>query len=234
MGAWMSLFSALIGKLDLDFVLSFVFPAIAELPTLKNPFPKRKRGNRLITSLAHALGERGFDSENMILKIVLAICHDTNYKIRMDGIQFFKEYLKIPENFMSRRFQATYVNELIEFLNDEEAYIRIEAIEIVTEVLDELDEEVIEREYIPALMSIMDIANEDITLKFSSIMGKIAFKLKKFESSRLVNRNSDDITAVNYKAKLIDFFIQACSHKELEMRINAAYNFPCFYILYKD
>jgi hypothetical protein len=29
------------------------------------------------------------------------------------------------------------VNELIELLNDEESYIRIEAIEIVTDVLDE-------------------------------------------------------------------------------------------------
>lgn len=81
-----------------------VLPAIQELPTLKNPFPKRKRGNRLMTSLAKSLGERAFDSEPLILKIILAICHDTNYKIRMDGVAFFKDYLKNPDHLRCRRF----------------------------------------------------------------------------------------------------------------------------------
>lgn len=43
--------------------------------------------------MAKRLGEKGFDYENILLKLILAICHDTNYKIRLDGIKFLKEYL---------------------------------------------------------------------------------------------------------------------------------------------
>lgn len=56
------------------------------MPGLKNPFVKRKRGNRLITSLALKIGESGFDKEPLIIKLSLGICNDNNYKIRMDGV----------------------------------------------------------------------------------------------------------------------------------------------------
>jgi predicted DNA-binding protein len=80
----------------MDHVLKEILPTVSEMIVLKNPFPKRKRGNRLVTSLAKRLGEPGIDKEPLIMKLVLGICHDTNYKIRMDGIMFFKEYLLDP------------------------------------------------------------------------------------------------------------------------------------------
>jgi hypothetical protein len=46
-----------------DFTLKNVLPLVQEIPGLKNPFPKRKRGNRLITSLAKQMGEEGFDAD---------------------------------------------------------------------------------------------------------------------------------------------------------------------------
>jgi len=68
----------------------------------------------------------------MILKLMIGLCHDTNYKIRMDGVLFLKEYL-LKEGITScPRFSSLYVPELMEMLNDEEAYIRIEAIEVAT------------------------------------------------------------------------------------------------------
>ncbi len=85
---------------------------------------------------------------------------------------------------MSRRFREVYEPELIELLNDEEAYIRIEAIEIVTEVMDELDEDVIVREFIPALLSIIESSIEEIMLQLASLIGKIAFKLKRIDAQR--------------------------------------------------
>jgi hypothetical protein len=41
------------------------------------------------------VGELGFDKEPMVLKLVFGILHDNNYKIRMDGVLFMKEYLKL-------------------------------------------------------------------------------------------------------------------------------------------
>jgi len=69
---------------------------------------------------------------------VLAICHDNNYKIRMDGVLFFKEYLKEkPASIIAHpRFKNVYISELLELLNDEEAYIRFEALEILASLLD--------------------------------------------------------------------------------------------------
>ena len=79
--------------MDLEFAVKNIFPVIAEMPGLKNPFPKRKRGNKIMSSFAMQLGEPGFDREPMIIKILMSICHDNNYKIRIDGVLFLKEYL---------------------------------------------------------------------------------------------------------------------------------------------
>ena len=83
----------MVEKVDLDFALKQIFPEIMEIPTLKNPFVKRKRGNRLALSFARQVGEVGFDKEPMVLKLLYGILHDNNYKIRMDGMLFLKEYL---------------------------------------------------------------------------------------------------------------------------------------------
>jgi hypothetical protein len=84
-------------KVELEFALKQIFSEIMDIPSLKNPFLKRKRGNKLALSFARQVGEGGFDKEPMVLKIVFAILHDNNYKIRMDGILFLKDYLKLEK-----------------------------------------------------------------------------------------------------------------------------------------
>lgn len=78
---------------DMQYSLKTIYPMFSELSSLKNPLPKRKKGNRLLSSFAKQISEAGFDKEPAVLKQILAICHDNNYKIRMDGALFFKEYL---------------------------------------------------------------------------------------------------------------------------------------------
>ena len=80
----------------------------------------------------------------------------------MDGALFYKEYLKDPEAISHPRFKEIYLNELMELLSDEEAYIRIEAIETTTEVLDKLDKSRVESEYLPVVLNTMDIIIEEI------------------------------------------------------------------------
>lgn len=101
----------------------------------------RKLGNRLLTSLAKSCGEEGFDADIKVLKQVVALCSDTNYKIRMDGAVFMKEYLQMNHEKLlgSTRLKQTFIPEICELLNDEETYIRIEAIEAISYVLDTLD-----------------------------------------------------------------------------------------------
>jgi hypothetical protein len=52
MEAWLTVWDVIIQKVDLEYTLKYALPLVNEIPSLKNPFPKRKRGNRLITSLA--------------------------------------------------------------------------------------------------------------------------------------------------------------------------------------
>jgi hypothetical protein len=117
----------------------------------------RKLGNRLLTSLAKSCGEAGFDADIKVLKSVVALCGDTNYKIRMDGAIFMKEYLSANFETLkaSPRLKQTYIPEICELLNDEETYIRIEAMESISYVLETLSEELIERELMPNLLKML-------------------------------------------------------------------------------
>lgn len=67
---WFNLFDNMIDKFDLDYVITIAFPIIMELPALKNPFPKRKKGNRLAVSFARQVGEIGFDKEPNVLRLI--------------------------------------------------------------------------------------------------------------------------------------------------------------------
>jgi hypothetical protein len=95
--AWLKVWDVIIQKVEHDYTLKNVLPLVQEIPSLKNPFPKRKRGNRLITSLAKQMGEEGFNADYTLFKLIIGLNQDNNYKIRMDGIQFLQEYLAFPE-----------------------------------------------------------------------------------------------------------------------------------------
>lgn len=54
------------------------------------------------------------------------ICSDNNYKIRRDGVLFFKEYFKegdIKKIIKNDRFTETYLPTLLDFINDEDLHI---------------------------------------------------------------------------------------------------------------
>jgi hypothetical protein len=47
------------------------FKAIQSLTDMKSTFPKRKLGNRLLTSLAKSCGEEAFEGDVKVLKQVM-------------------------------------------------------------------------------------------------------------------------------------------------------------------
>ena len=129
-----------------EFVTATAINAIKDLPSLKNSFQKRKHGIRLLLAVAKSMGEDGFDSDPQVMKLILAICHDNNYKIRRDGVLFFRDYFqenidKVVEN---ERFEEVYLPELFDYLNDEDMHIQLDVIEIFINVLDHLEAEQIE------------------------------------------------------------------------------------------
>lgn len=91
----------------------------------------------------------------------MQVCCDTNFKIRLDGAIFFKQYLM--ENHKSligtTRLKQTYIPEICELINDEETFIKIEAIDGLQYILETLDVEVIENEIIPSLLTLLNYEN---------------------------------------------------------------------------
>lgn len=141
----------------------------------------------------------------------------------MDGINFFKDYLRDPEEVLSHpRFKAIYVAELLELLNDEEAYIRIDALDILTMYLDQLPTEDIENEYVKEVLRTANADVEDIQVRLAEIIGRVVHQLSPFNLH------------MKHKNVFINFFKFIANHKELKLRRLAAFNLPCFNKLYKD
>ena len=81
-------------KVEPKFISDNVINPIKDVAGLKNPFAKRKHGNRILFAVAKNVGEKYFDKDQSIMKLCLSVCHDNNYKIRRDGVIFLKEYFK--------------------------------------------------------------------------------------------------------------------------------------------
>ena len=92
--SWIKVLETVVSRCDMKFISENVIKAIKDIPGLKNPSAKRKRGNRLVFSVAKHLGEDAFDKDPLIMQLILNICHDTNYKMRRDGVIFLKEYFQ--------------------------------------------------------------------------------------------------------------------------------------------
>ena len=155
---------------------------LKDMPGLKNPFAKRKRGNRLIFAVAKNVGENGINGDPQLLKSINNICSDNNYKIRRDGVLFFKEYFKTGTEKIvkTERFKETYLPTLLDFINDEDLEIQIDAIEAVCEVLDQINTEDIENDFIPCVLNNLDIQNQnqiEIVQRMSEAFGTVVYKM---------------------------------------------------------
>jgi len=88
--AWIEVFDVVVGKVEFSYVQLVALKVIAELTDRKSAFPRRKLGNRLLTSLFKSCGEAAIDEDWTVLRLLMQVCNDTNYKIRHDGSIFFK------------------------------------------------------------------------------------------------------------------------------------------------
>ena len=131
------------------------------MPSPKNPLARRMLGNRLVTTVAMNLSEESHEEEPVVFRLVMSMCQDTNYTVRRDGGIFFKEYLKKNHRELvgTERLEELYLPEIYELLNDEESYVRIEVIEAILEILEHLQLETIETQFIPNFLRALVIQN---------------------------------------------------------------------------
>ena len=120
------------------------------------------------------------------MKLVLSICHDNNYKIRRDGVLFLKDYFQHARETIikSDRFEDVYLPELFDFVNDEDMHIQIDAIEAFIEIIDELEKDRVDTEFVPCFLNFLDQDNDhqiEILERIASLFGPVLYKLSKFD-----------------------------------------------------
>jgi len=67
---WFKVLETVVGLLDSKFVAENATKLVKDMPSLKHPFPKRKRGNRLIFIIAKNTGENGIQEDPQLLKSI--------------------------------------------------------------------------------------------------------------------------------------------------------------------
>ena len=84
----------------------------------KSPQEHRKIGNRILFAVAMEIGEEGFDKTPAYVGLLENVLHDSNYKLRIDGVIFLKEYFTSKGDKIAQceRFKDIYLPELLEFL----------------------------------------------------------------------------------------------------------------------
>jgi len=241
----MDVFDHVIGKVDFEFIDEVAIKPIFELCERKNPIPKRKKGHRLLMCLVHRCGETAFNEDKMILNKIIGVCSDTNYEIRVDGAIFLRDYLtnnaavlRLPPPQGSGRLASIYIPELVELLHDEEMLVRLESIEAGVEIIDSMETEILEKDYIPCLIKMLTTQqqNEEVVTRMSKMIGRIAFKLLGIPCAPSSVKGAPVMipaTHTKLREHLISYFQFICEHENDVIRYNAAYNLPCFHMLFR-
>ena len=94
--------------------------------------------------------------------------------------------------------------EIYELLDDEESYVRIEAIEAILEVLEKLELSTIEENVMPNLIKGLDLEQNHIenVVRMSKMIGKIVYKLSHFDLH------------TKYQEQFLTFFKGIISHED--------------------
>jgi len=83
----------------------------------------------------------------------------------------------------TERLEDLYLPEIFELLNDEESYVRIEVIEAILEILEHLQIETIETQFIPNFLKALVLSNnhDEIIARMAKMIGRIVHKLSAFD-----------------------------------------------------
>jgi len=109
-------------------------------------------------------------------------------------------------------------------MNDEETFIKIEAIESLLHVLETLSCELVEKEMIPSFLKLLNVINvpDEVIERMAQIIGAICFKLQKMDKMH-----------IKYQPQILEFYSAICVHKTDTCRRYAVYNLPAMNKIYR-
>lgn len=109
-------------------------------------------GNKILISICHKIGEAGLDQCPSYVKLLKLVFIETNYKLRIDGIMFLKNYFKtcdIKSLVETERFQYVYLPELLGYLEDGDPMLVCDAIITICPLIEFLEEEILTKYFVP-------------------------------------------------------------------------------------
>jgi len=108
---------------------------------------------------------------------------------------------------------------------DEEAFVQVEGIEMMTEYLTVIKKNLIETDYVPNVEKIIKKAMDSVT------PNEIRVKVAKL-SGKIIDRFSYAMIAEKHFDLFFQYFKVAIFDKLDDVRIAVAYNLPCFYFTF--
>jgi hypothetical protein len=116
---------------------------------------------------------------------------------------------------------------MVELAGDEDALVRIEGIDIMTEYLTLIKKDHVEADYVPNVEKMFKVAldpisADEIRVRMAKLSGKILDKFSYF------------LLDMKYQDMFIEFYKAAIQDKLSEVRLGVAYNLPCFYFAFKN
>lgn len=121
-GPWVKLLGIVCTKVQVSEQKRELIPFLQDLLINKSPIENRKVGNRILFSIAANIGEKGLDEEYAYVKMMKSVFIENNFKLRIDGIVFLKNYFNsypdIEQLTKTERFEDLYLPELLGYLED--------------------------------------------------------------------------------------------------------------------
>ena len=90
---WLQVFKSLCPYLSIEFIRYTVIKKVGELPSLKQTLPWRKIGFDMFWSITLGKGEDILRFEPLVLKTIVSMCSDNNWKIRRDAARYLQQLL---------------------------------------------------------------------------------------------------------------------------------------------
>ena len=119
------------------------------------------------------------------------------------------------------RLKQVYLPLLYELIDDEEIFVRIEAVEAISNVTEALDTKTLEKELIPPLLKLLTLGlHDEIDQRMSRMIGSIVYCLINSELH------------LKYKEQLLNYYKTLLDHNKDAILINACYNLPAFHTIY--
>lgn len=216
--AWMELFAVLSGSVSNECLTKTVIPNVRALIDMKTKVPIRKYGVKLVLDMAMNYNED--DILTYFKGLIIYWWQDLNWSVRLAVCERLPKL--ISKRISKENCLEIFYPEIVEFLNDVEILVRLEAIDTILEIFDILEDTHIDNDFIPVIKSHLSVdLDETWNHRMSKNIGKIIFNLQ----------NSMDDTS-DISELWMDYFRQLLDMDDPQIKKNLCYNLPGLYYLF--